>query len=127
MHENDIARVIVDCAFHLHKDLGPGLFESVYQTILAHELETNFELSVQCQPPIPVIWKGVKMDIGFKPDIIIGNKVIVEIKSIEKLMPVHFKQLTTYLRLTELKLGILINFNEELIKNGIKRVVNGLY
>ncbi len=126
MEENEIAKVVVDTAFHIHKELGPGLFESVYESILAYELINEHGLQVVRQPVLPVIWKGVEIDLGFKPDMIIENKVIIELKSVEKLAPVHYKQLLTYLRLKDMKLGLLINFNEALVKDGIKRVVNGL-
>jgi len=126
MEENEIAKIVVDAAFRIHKAMGPGLFESVYESILGYELTTEHGLFVQRQPALPVVWKGVKIDLGFKPDMIIENKVIVELKSVEALLPVHYKQLLTYLKLTDLKLGLLINFNEALLKNGIKRVVNGL-
>lgn len=106
--------------------LGPGLLESVYESILEHELVSEHGLAVRRQVPIPVIWKNVKLEVGFRSDLIVESKVIVEIKAIDKLAPVHFKQLLTYLRLTNLKLGLLVNFDEEIIKNGMKRVVNGL-
>ncbi len=125
MTENEIARVIVDKCFKIHKSLGPGLFESVYEEIMVYELyKEGFEFTRQ--QPIPVIWEEVKLDIGFRSDIIVESKVIIEIKSIELLAPVHYKQLLTYLRLTGLKLGLLVNFNQELIKNGIHRIVNNL-
>jgi len=126
MDENAIAKLIVDVAYRIHKELGPGLFESVYESVLDYELVNEYGLFIQRQPVLPVIWKEVKLDLGFKPDIIVENKVIIELKSVETVLPVHYKQLLTYLRLTGLKLGLLINFNEALIKNGIKRVVNGL-
>jgi GxxExxY protein len=126
MDENAIAKLIVDAAYRIHKELGPGLFESVYESVLDYELSNEYGLYVRRQPTLPVIWKEVKLDLGFKPDMIVENKVITELKSVETLMPVHYKQLLTYLKLTGLKLGLLINFNEALIKNGIKRVVNGL-
>jgi GxxExxY protein len=126
MEENDIARIVVDTSFHIHKELGAGLFESVYESVLEYELKKEYGLEIQRQPGLPVIWKEIKLDLGFKPDMIIENKVIIELKSVETILPVHFKQLLTYLKLTNLKLGLLINFNEALIKNGIKRIVNGL-
>lgn len=126
MTENEIAKVIVNAAYEIHKELGPGLFESVYETILEHELKNEYGLSVRRQVILPVTWKNVSLDLGFKPDLIVEEKVIIEIKSIETLSPAHFKQLLTYLRLTGIKLGLLINFKEALIKDGIKRVVNGL-
>ena len=125
MHENDISKIIVDCAFQIHVKLGPGLLESVYEAVLEHELLKR-GLSVATQQPMPVVWESVKLDIGFRADMIVGGKVVVEIKSVEAVAPVHPKQLRTYLRLMDLKLGLLINFNVPLIKNGITRVVNNL-
>lgn len=125
MHENDIAKIIVDCAFHIHTKLGPGLLESVYEKVLEHEV-TKRGLSVVTQQPWPVVWETVRLDIGFRADMIVGGKVVVEIKSVEAVAPVHPKQLRTYLRLMDLKLGLLINFNTPLIKDGITRVVNNL-
>lgn len=126
MSENEIAKIVVDTAFRIHKELGPGLFESVYESIMHYELSNEYGLFVERQPQLPVIWKGMAMNLAFRPDLIIENKVIVELKSIETVPPVCFKQLLTYLRLADMKLGLLINFNETLIKNGIRRVVNGL-
>ncbi len=123
--ENEIAKIIVDCCYQIHTKLGPGLLESVYETILCFELIQN-GLKVECQKPIPVIWDNLKMDIGFRCDMIVEDIVIVEIKSVEKIAAVHPKQLLTYLRITNKKLGLLINFNEPLIKNGIVRIVNNL-
>ncbi len=125
MHENEIAKTIVDCAFKIHKTLGPGLLESVYQAALAYELRKR-GLDVLVEKAIPVIYEDVKLDLGFRADLLIEHKVIVETKSIEALAPIHGKILLTYLRLADKKLGLLINFNVELIKNGIKRVVNNL-
>lgn len=126
MHENELSKIILDAAFKIHKEIGPGLFESVYEAIFEYELIHEYGLLVQRQKPIPVIWKEVKLDLGFRADMIIADKVVLEIKSIETLAPVHLKQVLTYLKLTNLKLGLLINFNEELLKNGIKRIVNNL-
>ncbi len=125
MTENELSKVIVDISYKIHTRLGPGLLESVYEAILYHELIKK-GLKVERQKPIPVIWDDVYLDIGFRSDLIIENKVIVEIKSVEKLSNAHLKQLLTYIKITNLKLGLLINFNEALIKNGIKRVVYGL-
>lgn len=125
MHENDIAKIIVDCAFQIHTRLGPGLLESVYEAVLEHEL-LNRGLTVVTQQPMPVVWESVKLDIGFRADMIVGGKVVVEIKSVEAVAPVHPKQLRTYLRLMDMKLGLLINFNVPLIRDGITRVVNNL-
>ncbi len=125
MTENEIAKIIVNTCYNIHVELGPGLLESVYEEILCYELQTQ-GLKVERQKPIPVFWKGIKMDIGFRADLIVESKVIIEIKSVELLAPVHPKQLLTYLRITKLKLGILVNFNEKLIKDGITRIVNNL-
>ena len=125
MTENELARIIVDSAFKIHTTLGPGLLESVYEATLAYELKRR-GLEVIRQQAIPVIYEDVQLDIGFRVDLIVNHKVMIEIKSVESLAPVHAKQLRTYLRLTNRKLGILINFNVYLIKEGIKRVVNGL-
>ena len=125
MTENEIAKIIVDCCFKIHTTLGPGLLESVYEEILAYELIKQ-NLQIKRQHPIPVIYESVKMNLGFRSDLIVEHKVIVEIKSIETIAPVHAKQVLTYLKLTDIKLGLLINFNEALIKDGIKRIVNKL-
>ncbi len=125
MHENEISGVIIDCALKVHKTLGPGLLESVYQAALTYELRKR-GLNVVIEKPIPVIYEEVKLEIGFRADLIVENKVIVEIKSIESIAPVLSKILLTYLRLSEKKLGLLINFNVVLIKDGIKRVVDNL-
>ena len=125
MSEDQIAKAVVSTAFQIHTTLGPGLFESVYETIMEHELVNKFHLQVIRQFPIPVIWETRKMELGFRVDLMIENKLIVELKSIEALSPVHNKQMLTYLKLTGIKLGLLINFNEELLKTGIKRIING--
>lgn len=124
MTENELSRLIVDSAFQIHTKLGPGLFESVYEITMAHELQRRGCRIVR-QRVIPVFYEGVKLDLGFR-DVIVDRKVIIEVKSVEALAPVHAKQLRTYLRLMDLRLGLLINFNVDLIKNGIKRVVNNL-
>ena len=125
MSENDLSKIIVNTCFTVHRGMGPGLFESVYEEILCYELK-KAGLSIERQKGIPVYWDSLKMDIGFKADIIVEKKVILELKSVEEISRVHQKQLLTYLRLTKMKLGLLVNFNEELIKNGIQRIVNGL-
>ena len=125
MTENELSKIIVNACYQIHVELGPGLLESVYEEILFFEL-TKKGLNVSRQKEIPVIWKGIKMNIGFRTDLIINDKVIIELKSVEKLAPVHPKQLLTYLKITNIKLGLLINFNEKLIKNGITRIVNNL-
>jgi GxxExxY protein len=125
MDENELSRVGVDCCYKIHTSLGPGLLESVYEHLLSYELAKQ-NLYIKRQQGIPVIYEDVKMDLGFRADIIVENKLIIEIKSIEAVAPVHKKQLLTYLKLTDLKLGLLVNFNEALIKTGIHRVVNNL-
>jgi GxxExxY protein len=123
--ENEIAKQIVDAAYKIHTTLGPGLFESVYETIMAQELASR-GLHLMRQQALPVVWENIHLEAGFRADLIVENKVIVEIKSVETIAPVHRKQLLTYLRLANKRLGILINFDVELIKDGISRVVNGL-
>ena len=125
MTENDIATIVVDAALKIHRTLGPGLLESVYQATLSFELQKR-GLVVEEQLAVPVRYEGVKLDIGFRIDFLVGNKVVIEIKSVESLNSVHRKQLDTYLRLTNMRLGLLINFNVELMKYGIQRVVNRL-
>jgi len=125
MTENQIATIAVDAALKIHKVLGPGLLESVYQATLSFELQKR-GLRVVQQLPFPVCYEGVKLDVGFRADLVVGDKVVIEIKSVEALAPVHRKQLETYLRLMDKRLGLLINFNVELIRNGIQRVVNKL-
>jgi GxxExxY protein len=125
MHENDIAKEIVDAAFKVHTTLGPGLLESVYEAVLAQELRKR-SLKVERQAPIPVVYEEVRLEEGFRADLVVQDKVLVELKSVEKVAPVHKKQVLTYLRLANMKLGLLINFGEALIKDGITRVVNGL-
>ena len=125
MHENEIAKEIVNAAYKIHTRLGPGLLESVYETTLAYELNRQ-GLKVVRQQAIPVVYEGVHLEIGFRADLIVESKVVVEIKSVEATAPVHRKQLLTYLRLADKRLGLLINFGAELIKDGITRVVNNL-
>jgi GxxExxY protein len=125
MTENEIAKIIVDAAFKIHTTLGPGLLESVYESVLAYELKQRGLLVVR-QQPIPVTYETVRLEEGFRADLLVEGKVIVELKSVEAIAPVHKKQVLTYLRLTNLKLGLLINFGDALIKDGISRVVNGL-
>jgi GxxExxY protein len=125
MTEKELAKVIVNTCYNIHVELGPGLLESVYEEILYYEL-TSQGYKVDRQKGIPVFWKEIKMDIGFRADLIVEDKIVVELKSVELIAPVHPKKLLTYLRLTKLKLGLLINFNEALIKDGITRIVNGL-
>jgi GxxExxY protein len=125
MNENMIAREIVDAAYTVHKELGPGLLESVYESALCHELLER-KLTFSRQHSIPVTYKKLKVMDAFRADILVEGKVIIELKSIETVLPVHKKQLITYLRLSGCRLGLLINFGADLIKNGITRLVNGL-
>ena len=125
MTENEIAKNLVDIFLVVHKKLGPGLLESVYEEIICHEL-TKRGLKHSRQVGIPVIYDEIKMDMGFRADILVEDKVVIELKSIEAVAPVHHKILLTYLRLSNKKLGLLANFNVELIKHGITRVVNNL-
>jgi GxxExxY protein len=125
MTENEISKQIVDVAYKIHTTFGPGLLESVYETVMAYEL-TKRGLHVVRQQPIPVVYESVNMEVGFRADLIVEGKVVVEIKSVEAVAPVHKKQLLTYLRLADKRLGLLINFDTELIKDGISRVVNHL-
>ncbi|MCI0333174.1 MAG: GxxExxY protein [Planctomycetes bacterium] len=125
MTQNEIAKEIVDAAYHIHQRLGPGLLESVYEIVLAYELRKR-GLKVIRQVPVPIIWDDLHFDEGFRADLIVEDKVIVELKSKEKVIPVDKKQVLTHLRHADKRLGLLINFGEELIKNGISRIVNGL-
>ena len=125
MTENELAKIVVDVAYQIHTRLGPGLLESVYQAVMLYELRKR-GLQVEDEVPLPVIWDDVKLEVGFRVDLFVERKLVVELKSIEKIAPVHKKVLLTYLRLSDSRLGLLINFGEELIKNGISRVVNGL-
>jgi len=120
---NEITGIIIEEAIKIHKDLVPGLLESVYEEVLYYRL-TKRGLKVIRQVPIPVYYEEVKMEVGFRADLIVEDVVVVEIKSIENVPPVHYKIVLTYLRLTHITVGLLINFNEVLLKNGIKRIVN---
>lgn len=123
--ENIISKKIIGSAIELHRKLGPGLLESAYENALAYDL-TEIGLEVQQQVPMPFIYKEIKMDVGYRIDLLVENKVILEVKSVEALAPVHFAQTLTYLKLAEKKLGLLINFNTKLLKNDIHRIVNNL-
>ena len=125
MTENEIAKVVVDAALKVHRALGPGLLESVYEVVLAHELRSR-GLTVQRQLSVPIQYESIRFDEGFRADLVIEQKVIVEIKSVEMAKPVHKKQVLTYLRLADMRLGLLINFGTALIRDGITRLVNGL-
>jgi GxxExxY protein len=125
MHENEIGAVIVDTAVNLHKKLGPGLLESVYETVLM-KLLSKKGLSVQRQVSIPIEYEGEFFDEGFRVDLFVEGKVIIELKSADKIISTHKKQLLTYLKLTNTKLGFILNFGTEFMKDGIVRIVNGL-
>lgn len=125
MTENQVAKIVVDVAYHIHVALGPGLLESVYETLMYYELNKR-GLWVVRQQMLPLIYDGVIIEEAFRADLIVEDKVIIEIKSVEQLAKVHYKQVLTYLKVTDKKLGLLINFGEKLIKEGIKRVANGL-
>ena len=125
MKENEIVKIIVDAAIAVHRGLGPGLLETVYEVALAHELKKR-GLHVERQIPISIMYDSLKFDEGFRADIIVEQKVVIEIKSVEHASPAHKKQIQTYLRLTGCKLGFLLNFGEALMKDGITRAVNGL-
>ena len=125
MTENELAKIVVELCLKIHRALGPGLLESVYEEVLCYEL-TKLELNFKRQQGIAVVYEDIKMDLGFRADIIIEDKLIVELKSVEMVAPVHYKILLTYLRLTNKKPGLLVNLNVELIKDRIKRIVNNL-
>jgi len=125
MKENDISYDIRGAAFKVHNELGPGLLESVYEAAIPYELR-KLGYEVKTQVPVPMVYNKIKFEIGFRLDILVNDQIVIEIKSVEKLADVHFKQLLTYLKLTEKKLGLLINFNESSLKDSIKRVVNNL-
>ena len=125
MDENHIGKIVVDTAVAVHRELGPGLLESVYEIVLLHELRQR-GLNGERQIPISIKWQGIRFDEGFRADIVVENKVILELKSVEKINNAHKKQLLTYLKLSGKKLGFLLNFGDILMKNGITRIVNGL-
>ena len=125
MNENELSYKIIGCALELHKTLGPGLLESAYEAALKYDLE-QMGFNVKSQVAMPLIYKEIKQDVGYRIDLLIENKVIIEIKSVENLAPVHFAQTLTYLRLSEKKLALLINFNTKILKDGIHRIVNNL-
>jgi GxxExxY protein len=124
MTENEIGKIVVDCAVRLHMELGPGLLESVYEVLLVHLLQ-EAGLKSDRQVPIPIQFRGIQFDEGFRADIVVEDKVILELKSTETVSKAHKKQVLTYLKLTGKKLGYLLNFGEAMMKNGISRVLNG--
>jgi GxxExxY protein len=122
--ENEVAKRVLDCAFAIHTKLGPGLLESVYEVILTHELRKG-GLTVERQKPMPIMYDGLRFDEAFRADLLVNGAVIVELKSVETINRIHAKQVLTQLRMSGLKLGLLINFGEVHLRNGIKRLING--
>lgn len=125
MNENKLAGLVLDICFYIHRTYGPGLFESVYEEIFCYELAKR-QIPFTRQESIPVIHDGIRLEVGFRADVIVDEILLLEFKSIEKLADVHFKQVSTYLKITGIKLGLLINFNVSLLKDGIHRIVNNL-
>jgi GxxExxY protein len=125
MTENEISKIIVEEAIYIHKSIGPGMLESAYAQCLAYRLN-NRDLAVRTEVAVPLIFEEVKLECGYRADLVIENKVVIEVKSIEAIAPIHLAQTLTYLRFLNLKLGMLLNFNSLLMKEGIKRVVNNL-
>jgi GxxExxY protein len=125
MRENEISETVIGAAIEVHRHLGPGLLESAYQTCMQFELR-QARLGIDVEKPLPVRYKGIELDCGYRLDVVVENAVILELKAIEALLPIHEAQLLTYLRLTGLKLGLLINFNVPLLRSGIRRIVNNL-
>ncbi|HEV8269952.1 MAG TPA: GxxExxY protein [Chitinophagaceae bacterium] len=125
MNENELSKIIVDCIFKVHKNIGPGLLESAYEECLFYELSRT-GLLVERQKPLPLFYETIKMEIGYRLDFLIENKLVIEVKAVEALNDVHKAQVITYLKLSGCKLGLLVNFNVVLIKDGIKRIVNNL-
>ncbi|MCD6376953.1 MAG: GxxExxY protein [Caldisericaceae bacterium] len=123
MTENEISKLVLDAAFKVHRALGPGLLESAYEECLFYELK-NLGLFTEKQKPLPLIYEEVKLDVGYRVDLLVEKKVIIEVKAVEALSNIHLAQILTYLKLSDCRLGFLINFNVTLLKNGIKRVVN---
>ena len=124
MNEEEVIKIVLDEAFHIHKTIGPGILENVYQTCLSYRLRQR-GLIVELEKPIPVIFEEIKMDCGYRADIVVEGKVIVETKNIEAIADIHIAQLLTYLRFLNLRHGLILNFKTVLLKNGIKRVLNG--
>ena len=125
MNENELSKIAVDCMFKVHKNLGPGLLESAYEECLFYELSKT-SLLIERQKPLPLFYEAIKMEIGYRLDFMIGNKLVIEVKAVEALNDVHKAQVITYLKLSGCKLALLVNFNVVLIKDGIKRIVNNL-
>jgi GxxExxY protein len=125
MTENDLAKIAVDCIFKVHKTLGPGLLESAYEECLYYELKKT-ELRIEKQRPLPLVYEKVRLEAGYRLDFFVENKLIIEVKAVDALNDIHKAQVITYLKLSGCKLGLLVNFNVVLIKDGIKRIVNNL-
>ncbi len=125
MNENELSKIVIDAAINVHRELGPGLLESAYEHYLTYELIQR-EVDVKFQVPVPLIYKGIKLDCGYRLDLIIENKLIIEVKSVEALTDIHMAQMLTYLRLSNCRLGLLLKFNVILLKSGIKRVALNL-
>lgn len=125
MTENELSKIVVDCMFKVHKNLGPGLLESAYEECLFYELSKT-DLLIERQKPLPLFYETIKMEIGYRLDFLVENKLVVEVKAVEALNDVHKAQVITYLKLSGCKLGLLVNFNVVLVKDGIKRIVNNL-
>ena len=125
MTENELSKIVVDCMFKVHKNLGPGLLESAYEECLFYELSKT-GLIIERQKPLPLFYETIKMEIGYRLDFLIENKLVIEVKAVEAINDVHKAQVITYLKLSGCKLGLLVNFNVVLIKDGIKRIVNNL-
>ena len=126
MTENEISRIIIGKAIEVHRQLGPGLLESSYLTCIGYELKQVNGFTIEVEKSKPLKYKGITLDCGYRLDLVINQKVIIELKAVEKLLPIHQAQLLTYLKLTGIKLGLLINFNVPVLKDGIKRIVNKL-
>ncbi len=123
MTENELSKIIIGCAIEVHKHLGPGLLESAYQECLLYELK-DAGLKVQKEKPMPIVYKEVKLDHGYRIDLLVENKVVIEIKTVDTLNDVHLAQVLTYLKLGNYKLGLLLNFQVSMLKSGIKRIIN---
>jgi len=124
MTENELATIVINAAFHIHRTLGPGLLENAYEAVLAHELRKQ-GLTIECQKILPLVWEGLVIEESYRADLVVEEKLVVELKSVETLAPVFKKQLLTYLKVGNFKLGILVNFGAALFKNGVERVING--
>jgi len=125
MNQEDVATIIIDAALKVHRSLGPGLFESAYQLCLAYELRHR-GLQVECEVALPITYEGIRIEAGYRIDMVIENQIIIENKTVEQLLPIHEAQIMTYMKLSKTQIGFLINWNVRLIKNGIKRIVSNV-